>query len=532
MTARGTNDEEIAVYRLGIDVGGTNTDAVVMHGRDVLAGVKAPTTDDVTSGVLEALEEVLSRAGVDRGKIANVMIGTTHFTNAVIERKHVSPVAAIRLGLPATACLPPMVDWPDDLRDAVGNLGYLVRGGYEFDGRPIAPLDEDEIDRIAEDIAAKKVAAASISSVFSPINHEMEVAARDRLRRKLPDLPVVLSSDIGRIGLLERESAAIMNASLLALSERTVEAFARALKSAGLDCPFYITQNDGTLMDAAMVKHFPVLTFASGPTNSMRGAAFLTGIKNGIVVDVGGTTTDVGALQHGFPRQAATVVDIGGVRTNFRMPDVFSIGLGGGSLVRKNGDGEVTVGPQSVGYRITREALVFGGETLTATDIAVFLKEAAVGDPARVADIDPQIAGAARAAMTKMLETAVERSRISPEPVPVIAVGGGSILMPDRLGELEVLRPENFAVANAVGAAIAQISGEVDRIYSLEGGLTRESCLKEAEKEATEKAIEAGAAVETIEVIEREDVPLAYLPGNATRIHVKVVGEMGGVHAG
>jgi len=519
------------VYRLGIDVGGTNTDAVVMRGREVLAGVKAVTTDDVTSGVLEALEQVLSKAGVDRGKIANVMIGTTHFTNAVIERKHVSPVAAIRLGLPATACLPPMVDWPADLREAVGDLGYLVRGGYEFDGREIAPLDEAEIDRIADDIAAKKVAAVAISSVFSPINQEMEKAAKERINRKCPDIPVVLSSDIGRIGLLERESAAIMNASLLALSERTVDAFARALRETGLDCPFFITQNDGTLMDAEMVKRFPVLTFASGPTNSMRGAAFLTGIKEGIVVDIGGTTTDVGALHHGFPRQAATVVDIGGVRTNFRMPDVFSIGLGGGSLVKKGSDGTVTVGPQSVGYRLTKEALVFGGNTLTATDIAVFLKEAEIGDAAKVADVDPTIAKEARATVTRMLEMAVERSRISPEPVPVIAVGGGSILMPEKLGELEVLRPENFAVANAVGAAIAQISGEVDRIFSLENGLSREECLAQAEEEATRRAISAGADATTIEVIEREDVPLAYLPGNATRIHVKVVGEMGGVNA-
>ncbi len=406
-----------------------------------------------------------------------------------------------------------------------------MRGGYEFDGREIAPLDEAEIDRIAEDINVKRVAAAAISSVFSPINRDMEVAAAERLRRKCPDVPVVLSADIGRIGLLERESAAIMNASLLSLSERTVNAFARALQSTGLHCPFYITQNDGTLMDAEMVKRFPVLTFASGPTNSMRGAAFLTGIKNGIVVDIGGTTTDVGALQHGFPRQAATVVDIGGVRTNFRMPDVFSIGLGGGSLVQTKRDGSIGVGPQSVGYRITKEALVFGGDTVTATDVAVFLGEADVGDASRVASVDPQTAKAARAAITGMLEAAVERSRISPEPVPVIAVGGGSILMPERLGELEVRRPDHFSVANAVGAAIAQISGEVDRIYSLENGLSRDDCLKQAQEEATEKAVRAGAEAATIEVIEREDVPLAYLPGNATRIHVKVVGEMGGVDA-
>ena len=518
------------MYRLGIDVGGTNTDAVIMQDRNVLSGVKASTTEDVTSGVLEAMEAAIAKAGVDRAKITNVMIGTTHFTNAVIERRHINPVAAIRLGLPATACLPPMVDWPDDLREAVGGHGYLVRGGYEFDGRELAALDLDEIDRIADDINAKRIGAVAITSVFGPINTKMEEEARERLQKKCPDIPVVLSSEIGRIGLLERESAAIMNASLLKLSARTVDAFANALKSAGLDCPFFITQNDGTLMGADVVKRFPVLTFASGPTNSMRGAAFLTGVRDGIVVDIGGTTTDIGSLQHGFPRQAATVVDIGGVRTNFRMPDVFSIGLGGGSLVRQKRDA-VTVGPQSVGYRITKEALVFGGDTLTTTDVAVARGEASVGDASKVADLDPALLDAAREEMTHMLERAIERTRLSPDPIPVIAVGGGSILMPDRIGDLEVIRPENFAVANAVGAAIAQISGEVDRIFSLEKGLTREICLKQAEDEARDKAIKSGADAATIETIEREDVPLAYLPGNATRIHVKVVGEMGGGHA-
>ena len=518
------------MYRLGIDVGGTNTDAVIMQDRNVLSGVKASTTEDVTSGVLEAMEAAIAKAGVDRAKITNVMIGTTHFTNAVIERRHINPVAAIRLGLPATACLPPMVDWPDDLREAVGGHGYLVRGGYEFDGRELAALDLDEIDRIADDINAKRIGAVAITSVFGPINTKMEEEARERLQKKCPDIPVVLSSEIGRIGLLERESAAIMNASLLKLSARTVDAFANALRSAGLDCPFFITQNDGTLMGADVVKRFPVLTFASGPTNSMRGAAFLTGVRDGIVVDIGGTTTDIGSLQHGFPRQAATVVDIGGVRTNFRMPDVFSIGLGGGSLVRQKRDA-VTVGPQSVGYRITKEALVFGGDTLTTTDVAVARGEASVGDASKVADLDPALLDAAREEMTRMLERAIERTRLSPDPIPVIAVGGGSILMPDRIGDLEVIRPENFAVANAVGAAIAQISGEVDRIFSLEKGLTREICLKQAEDEARDKAIKSGADAATIETIEREDVPLAYLPGNATRIHVKVVGEMGGGHA-
>lgn len=128
--------------------------------------------------------------------------------------------------------------------------------------------------------------------------------------------------------------------------------------------------------------------------------------------------------------------------------------------------------------------------------------------------------------MIAILEKGIERSRISPTQVPVIAVGGGSILMPNEIGELKVVRPENFAVANAVGAAIAQVRGEIDRVFSLVKGLTREICTQQAEDEARTKAIAAGAQPHSIEVIERDDVPLAYLPGNATRIHVKIVGEI------
>jgi N-methylhydantoinase A/oxoprolinase/acetone carboxylase beta subunit len=261
----------------------------------------------------------------------------------------------------------------------------------------------------------------------------------------------------------------------------------------------------------------------------MRGAAFQTAVKDAIVIDIGGTTTDVGSLQKGFPRQAATVVDVGGVRTNFRMPDVFSIGLGGGTIVAGQGEG-LSVGPKSVGYRLGTEARVFGGSVLTCTDIAVAAGMADIGDKANVTDMDPSLVEQVRSRIADMLEAAVERSRISPEPLPVIAVGGGSILAPDRIGDLEVIRPENFAVANAVGAAIAQISGEVDRIFALDKK-SREDCMAEAEDEARTAAIQAGAVEASLDTIEREDVPLAYLPGNATRIHVKVVGEMDGLDA-
>jgi N-methylhydantoinase A/oxoprolinase/acetone carboxylase beta subunit len=315
-----------------------------------------------------------------------------------------------------------------------------------------------------------------------------------------------------------------MNACLRDLSKLVIDAFRDALDACGVKGRFFLTQNDGTLMDAAYAERFPVLTFASGPTNSIRGAAFLSGVAEAIVVDIGGTTSDVGALHRGFPRQATVAVEAGGVRTNFRMPDVFSFGLGGGSLV-VDGPGGVKVGPTSVGYKLTKEALVFGGETLTTTDIAVAAGRAFLGDHKRVANLDRGLIARAEAKIADMLETAVERSRLSAEPLPVIVVGGGSILVHDKIAGLEIVKPHHFAVANAVGAAIAQVSGEVDRVYSLTS-LSRTDAIGDAQQKATAVAVAAGARAETIEVVDVEDVPLAYLPGNATRVRVKVVGDL------
>jgi N-methylhydantoinase A/oxoprolinase/acetone carboxylase beta subunit len=440
----------------------------------------------------------------------------------VVQRRDLAQVAAVRLGLPATQALPPMVDWPEDLREALGDCHFLAHGGYEFDGRVIAPLDEAELRQIGAEIRRRTIRHVAISAVFSPINAQMERQAAEIIGAEVPDARITLSEEIGRIGLLERENAAILNACLQELGSRTVAAYGDALAAAGIAAPLFLTQNDGTLMSAEYAQRFPVLTFASGPTNSMRGAAFLSGLQEALVVDIGGTTTDVGALQHGFPREAGVAVEVGGVRTNFRMPDVLSIGLGGGSLVSADG---LSVGPQSVGYRLVTEGLVFGGQTLTATDVAVAAGWVTLGDADRVRGLDRSLVTRALGTIAQMLETACDRMRLTPQPIPVLVVGGGSILVQDRIGPLEVIRPPYYPVANAVGAAIAQISGEIDRVYAL-ADLSREKALGDAKAEATCRAVEAGADPASVQIVDVEEVPLAYLPSNATRIHVKAVGDL------
>jgi N-methylhydantoinase A/oxoprolinase/acetone carboxylase beta subunit len=453
------------------------------------------------------------------------MIGTTHFTNAVVEAQRLAPTASLRLGLPATAALPPMTDWPSRLREALGEHVYLCHGGHEFDGRLLSEFDESEVRAAASDIAAKGIRTVAVSAVFSPVNADMELRAAEILGEVIPGVSVSLSHEIGRVGLLERENATILNACLHELADHITGALEKSVRDAGLDAPVYISQNDGTLMSVDYCRRYPVATFASGPTDSMRGAAFLSGETDCIVVDVGGTTSDIGALVHGFPREASVAVDVGGVRTNFRMPDVLSVGLGGGSLVTANGDG-VTVGPRSVGYAITERALVFGGDTLTATDLAVAAGMCEVGDPSRVAHLDRDLVQDGVRRMQERVAELVDRVKTSPQPLPVVVVGGGSILLEDRLaGASEILKPDHFAVANAIGAAIAQVGAEVDKVFSLTD-VPRERALDSARQEATEKATAAGADASTVEIVDVEEVPLAYLPSNAVRIRVKAVGDL------
>jgi len=514
------------VRRIGIDVGGTNTDAVLLEGNRVAHAVKTPTTADVTTGIERALGRLVDTSGVDRRAIDAVMIGTTHFTNAVVQRRDLTPIAAVRIGLPASASLPPFVDWPSDLAALVRGEVFMLEGGHEYDGRPIVPFDTEGMRRVARRMRERGLRAAAVASVFSPLDPSCEQRAAHILRQECPDVSVTLSHHLGRIGLLERENATLLNAALVDLARRTTRAFEDALAKSGITAGLYITQNDGTVLGADMALRFPVYNFASGPTNSMRGAAFLSRLDEAMVVDVGGTSSDIGALRHGFPREANNVVEIGGVRTLFRMPDLLSLALGGGTLVTPE---PLTIGPVSVGYRLTERARVFGGDDLTVTDIAVAAGLIDLGDRARVATLPAALVNAAVAKMHAMIEEGVDRMKTDAAEVPLVAVGGGSFLVPARLtGIAKVVHVPHQAVANAVGAAIAQVSGEADQIFQ---NLSREEAIAEARRLAEERAIDAGADPATLKVVEIEDLPLAYLPGNSLRTRVRVVGDIRSVAA-
>lgn len=514
-------------YRLGIDVGGTNTDAVILDTDDrVVSKAKYPTTRDVSTGIMKAVELVLRESRIDPGDIVYAMLGTTHSTNAIVERKGLEKVGVIRLGAPAGVAAPPFVDWPEEMLRYIGGIYRIVKGGFEYNGKLISSPDRDEIKSSLKEMKSKGIGALAISCVFSPVNNEHELFVREIAQEIFGgDFPISLSCEIGSIGILERENATILNAAISKLASSAYNSFKNVLRTHKIYADLYITQNDGTLMSVDYACQYPVFTIASGPTNSLRGAAFLSRISDAVVVDVGGTTTDVGILRNGFPRESTSAIEIGGVRTNFRMPDLISIGLGGGSIVAKKNNG-VRVGPESVGYRIIEEAIVFGGKTLTATDCAVAMGLASIGNQEKVKDVDTKIARRACERIKEMVEEIIDRMKTTSEDVQVVLVGGGSILLPAGLkGASSVFRPEHFDVANAIGAAISQISGSIDGVFDV-ATKGRSAVVEEVKEAAIREAIRAGADESSIEIVELEEIPLSYLPSNAVRFKVKAVGNL------
>ena len=510
-------------YRLGIDVGGTNTDAVVLTDTgEPVTSTKTNTSPDITTGILNVFDEVLSESHISPDDIDQVMPGTTHCTNAIAERTGLSEVGVIRLGAPATTSVLPLTTWPDDLIEEIGDNVAVLSGGHEYDGQQISNLDETAIRSTVRDFS--HVDAFAVTSVFSPVQNEHERRVKSIIREIVEeDISISLSYKVGNLGLIERENANILNAALTKVAEQAADSFFAAMQQRDIDATLYFARNDGTLMNILQATSEPVFMIASGPANSIRGAAHLSGIQNGIVIDVGGTTTDVGVIRDGFPRESAASTDIGGVDANFHLPDVVSLPIGGGSIVRTD-NGSVRVGPESVGHKLTKASKMFGGDTLTATDIEVAAGSVSLGDTP--VNVDEDVIRGVRDQIRQQITDAVLELRTSSEPLPAVVVGGGSFLVPTDIENVsKIYRPEYYDTANAVGVATAQVSGQSDRLYDLEHR-SRTEALKLAKQRAFDDAISNGVDESTLSVLSIDEVPISYLSRDVVRIKVNVAGDL------
>ena len=343
-------------------------------------------------------------------------------------------------------------------------------------------------------------------------------------------------------GSVERENATVLNAALHDLSREFLAGVSEAIADLGLPdtLQLFLTTNYGTLCTAAAAAELPIRTFTCGPTNSMAGAAFLTRDRSidrdaqVVVVDIGGTTTDLGFLQpNGFPRQAARFVEVAGVRTAFSMPDVVSLPLGGGSVVAVDEvRGEVRIGPESLGYRIVEESMLAGGPIMTVTDVAVasgLVRCPGFGREERVKMIPAWVVEEVRDHIKTVLTAGIDSMKTSRDPATVLLVGGGAIIVDSEMrkelgGVREVVSVPFAGAANAVGAAVALVEGVVDTMVIVGG---EEAAVEERLKaQAIRTAIANGADASTTRVVAVEKTQLQYVEEKVMRFIVRAVGPL------
>ena len=333
-----------AAYLIGVDTGGTYTDAAVIEaaGHKVIASAKAITTKgDLAIGVTGAITEAIASLplGLRPQDISLVSVSTTLATNAVVEG-HGSAVGVILIGFDAA-----MAERTGIAKAFPGMPIAIISGGHDHSGEAVRPLD---LDALQSAVATMAVDAFAVASAFAVRNPAHEVAARDlivRLTRK----PATLSTELtSSLDAPRRALTAVLNARLISRVSTLIDAVKRSMAQLGIHCPLMIVKGDGTLALAERVALRPIETVLSGPAASLVGAAWLCGRGHFIMSDMGGTTTDLGVLIDGRPRIAEEGAEVGGWRTMVKAIDVKTIGLGGDSEIAIGPGGKLSVGPQRV----------------------------------------------------------------------------------------------------------------------------------------------------------------------------------------
>ncbi len=328
---------------LGIDTGGTYTDAVIMRQigdrPELVAKAKALTTHDaLAEGIAGAVQAVLERSGCDPARIALVSLSTTLATNALVEG-HGERVALVAIGFD-----------PRDMARAglAQTLGtdpvIHLAGGHTSHGLEKNPLD---MAPLAD--AFDGIAGVAVAGLFATRNPAHEIAVRDHLIEQT-GLPVTCSHDLSaRLNGPKRALTTVLNARLVPLIGRLLDAVTGVLADKAISAPLMIVRGDGALVGEAFARRKPVETILSGPAASLVGASFLTGEADALVNDIGGTTSDVAVLSGGKPSIDPDGATVGGHRTMVEAVAMRTFGLGGDSAVNPTIEGltvRLDLGPQ------------------------------------------------------------------------------------------------------------------------------------------------------------------------------------------
>jgi hypothetical protein len=322
---------------LGIDTGGTFTDAVLWEfdSARILASAKAPTTH---ANLVVGIRAVLGRLPAELlGRVRRVGLSTTLATNAFVERKGRAVALCVMAPIPV-----PLEEFP---------FGFVRRlaGAMSIEGDEVAPLDAEEIARVAREALAAGCEALAVSGFGSVINpaHELEAA---RIAREAAGLPVVCGHQLtSSLNFVERATTAAMNAKLVPLIEALLEAVQAALREAGLtDVPLFVVKGDGSQMLDRVAREVPVETVLSGPAASVIGALRLFDVRDAVVADMGGTTLDLALVRDGAPRLADSGARVAGFQTSVRAMAVHTVGLGGDSEIDLSRWPRVEIGPRRI----------------------------------------------------------------------------------------------------------------------------------------------------------------------------------------
>jgi N-methylhydantoinase A/oxoprolinase/acetone carboxylase beta subunit len=323
---------------LGVDTGGTFTDAAIvdLDTKKVLVKAKSPTTyHDLSIGILGAIDNAVIKNNIDPADIKLIGLSTTLATNSILQGRG-GEVGLIGIGWT------PQPDWFFDCK-----ISRFVKGGYDSMGKRQDPLDEEGLAKVIDEVC-QEVDAVVVSGMFSVANPMQESSARGIIKEKY-HLPVVMGHQMtAELGIYERTVTAVLNAKLLPIITDFLVSMEKSLLSRGIDASIYVFKGDGGLMSLEVAKERPVDTVLSGPAASLMGGKTLAGLESCVVVDIGGTSTDIAYLLGGFPRLNQEGSMVGHWRTRVRAIDIWTIGLGGDSTISMDDKGNLKLGPERV----------------------------------------------------------------------------------------------------------------------------------------------------------------------------------------